>query len=116
MVRYVLAAALAVAGAGTVQAAECTPSLYGRWEDAMREAAQLHREVIRLRLKEPDLNTKCRFVRSVAEITKAGREYFSACDPINEARINVVLQQASDTLSKLDPPDCSKSLTAGKRK
>ncbi|MGO4704294.1 hypothetical protein AB4072_00755 [Microvirga sp. 2MCAF38] len=108
MLRTLLALALAVSSVSTSYAAECTPSLHKRWEEAMIEVAQIHRILLHSKSVDPDTKTLCRIVKSVSDISEVGNEYFPACDPLSASHGRVLILRINEVLAKTDISPCSK--------
>lgn len=116
MLRSLLILVLIATGISAAQAAECTKTLHLRWEEAMTEAMQINRVLLKLGAKDPDQQTLCRIVKSATELSTVGKEYFPACDPLDEGRRRIVLTKMEELLAKTDPSVCSKSGKVGSGK
>jgi hypothetical protein len=108
MTRPLLALLLAVTSTASAQAAECTKALTLRWEEAMTEAMQLRRLMLKLGPQDPDREIQCRIVKNVTELLVVGKEYFPACDPLDKDRRRITLSKMEALLAKTDTSVCSK--------
>jgi hypothetical protein len=109
-----LAAAFITAGFSAAQAAECTKTLQTRWEAAMGEAMQLRQ--LLLKVDDPDRQTLCRIVKNATELSTVGKDYFPACDPLDEDGRRVVLTKVEALLTQTDPSVCSPTGKSGSGK
>ena len=113
MLRLSLVILLVGVCTGAAHAAECTKSLQVRWEEAMAEAMQISRMLLRIRGNEPDRPTLCRVLKNATELSTIGKEYFLACDPLNDDGRRVVLLRMEQKLAMIDPSVCTKPAKAG---
>jgi hypothetical protein len=102
VLRSLLAFIFLITPLGQVRAAECTQSLQRRWENAMAEAMQIHRILVRLRTIEPDQATLCRIAKNATELSALRKDYFSACDPLDAGRHRAGLIKMEEKLAEID--------------
>ncbi|WP_445503861.1 hypothetical protein [Microvirga sp. G4-2] len=103
MRRAFLAVVMVLAGTSAAPAIECTKALQARWEAAMGEAMQLRK----IHFKDLDQPTLCRITKNANELIEAGKDYFPACDPLDDDGRRVVLTKMETLLENADPSVCS---------
>lgn len=79
----------------------------------MAEAMQLRRLLLKVGPKDPDREFLCRIVKNATELLVVGKEYFPACDPLDEDGRRITLSKMEAMLAKTDPSVCSKTGRVG---
>ena len=75
----------------------------------MAEAMQIERLLVQSRTIEPDTATLCRIVKNATELLAVGKDYFSACDPLDSGRRQILLTKMEALLAKTDASPCLKT-------
>jgi len=113
MLKTVLSLCFIAGSVSFSYAAECSSAIHRRWESAMAEAMQIDRVLVRSQTIEPDTATLCRIVKNATELLAAGKDYFSACDPLDSGRRQIILIKMEALLAKTDASPCLKPAQRG---